>query len=69
VGGATQQSHSHSLASARVQVHVCTPNKLYLFPFNIQISQRPTTSQSPHLLGCLVRDLNYGSWPVTQGKG
>jgi len=23
------------------------------------------TSLSPHLLGCLIRDLNYGPWPVT----
>ena len=34
VGGATKQCHSYSLASARVQVHMCTANKLYLFPFN-----------------------------------
>jgi len=42
----------------------CTPNKLYLLPFNISTSQRLMTGLS-HLLGCLVRDLNYGPWPVT----
>jgi len=46
------------------QVHVCTPNKLYHFPFNIYASQHSTTSLSPHL-GCLVLDLNYGPWPIT----
>jgi hypothetical protein len=25
-----------------------------------------TTSLSSHLLGCLVRDLHYGPWPVTE---
>ena len=54
-------------------MHVCIPasarvhTELYLFPFNTQTSQRSTTSLSPRLLGCLVRDLNYGPWPVTAG--
>jgi len=48
-------------------VRVCTPNRLYLFPFNISNSQRSTTSLSPHLLGCLVRDLNYRPRSVTWG--
>jgi hypothetical protein len=46
------------------QVHACTPNKLYLFPFNIHTSQCSMTSLSSQLLGCLVRDLYYGPWPV-----
>jgi len=54
-----EDSHSYSLASARMHT------KLYLFSFNTESSQRSTTSLSPHLLGCLVRDLNYGPWPVT----
>jgi len=58
-----------SLIHIAWEVHVCTPNKLYLFPFNIPTSQRSTTSLSPHLLGCLVRDLNYGPWPVTLHMG
>ena len=53
-----------SLIHTPWQVHVFTPNKLHLFPFNISTSQRSTTSLSSHLLGCLVRDLNYGPWPV-----
>ena len=44
---------------------MCKQNELYLFPFNISNSQRSTTSLS-HLLGCLVRDLNYGPWPVSR---
>ena len=48
-----------------IALHVCTPNKLYPFSFNISTSQCSTTSLSPHLFGCLVRDLNYGPWPVT----
>ena len=55
-----------SLTHIAWQVHVCTPNRLYLFPFNISTSQRSTTCLSSHLLGCLVRDLNYGPWPVTK---
>jgi hypothetical protein len=47
------------------QVHVCTPNKLYHFPFNTSSSQRSTISLSPHLLSCLVQGSNYGPWPVT----
>ena len=57
-----------SLFHIAFQVHVCTPNELYLLPFNISTSQRSTTSLS-HLLGCLVRDLNYGLWPVTRRNG
>jgi len=53
-----------SLIHTAQQVHMCTPIKLYHFPLNISTSQRSTTSLS-HLLGCLVRDLNYGPWPVT----
>ena len=57
----------NSLILIAWQVQVCTPNKLYLFPFNIQTSQRSMTSLSPRLLGCLARDLNYGTWQVTIG--
>ena len=56
----------NSLIQIAWQVHVCTLNELYLFPFNISTSQCSTTSLSPHLLGCLVRDLNYGPCPVAE---
>ena len=52
----------NSLIPIAWQVHT----KLYVFPFNISTNQRSTISLSPHLLGCLVRDLNYGTWPVTE---
>jgi len=55
----------YSLIHIAWQVHVCTPNKLYLFPFSTSTSQRSMTSLSAHLLGCLVRDMNYEPWPVT----
>ena len=58
----------NSLIHMAWKVHVCTPNKLYLFPFNTSTNQRSTTSLSPHLLGCLVRDLNYRPWPVTVSR-
>jgi len=57
-----------SLIHTLWQVHVCTPDILHLFPFNISTSQRSTTSLSPHFLGCLVRDLNYGPWQVIVRK-
>jgi len=55
----------NSLIHMAWQVHVCTPNRLYLFSFNTSTNQRSTTSLSPHLLGCLVRDFYYSPWPVT----
>jgi len=58
------EAELNSLIHIAWQVLVCTPNKLYLFPFNIKTSQRSTTSLS-QLLGCLVRDLNYGPRPLT----
>ena len=61
----TLEGELNSVIHIAWQVHMCTPNKLFLFPFNIQTSQRSTTSLSPHLLGCLVGDLNYGPWTVT----
>ena len=58
--GGTQQAHSYSLESA-----LCTPKKLYLFPFSISTSQRSTATLWLRLLDCLVRDLNHGPWPFT----
>lgn len=52
-----------SLILTALPEHVCAPN--CTSPLSISASQRSTTSFSPRLLGCLVRDLNYGPWPVT----
>jgi len=57
---ATQQSYSYSLAGARVQTKTD-----FTIPLSTPTSRCQTTSLSSHLLGCLVRDLNYGPWLVT----
>ena len=43
----------------------CAHQTNFTSPFQYKTNRRPTTSLSSHLLGCLVRDSNYGLWPVT----
>jgi hypothetical protein len=60
---ATQQSYSYSLAGALMHTKMN-----FTSPLSIYTSQFLTTSLSSHLLGCLIRDSNYGPWQVTVGS-